>query len=1217
MSDKASEASHLQPCDIAIIGIGSLFPGARDKSEFWNLIFEGRDQIEEIPSSHWSTSDYFASDPHAKDKTYCRRGGFLPTVHVNPLDFGLLPSALTATDTGQILGLLVAKQTLGDSFESEQWNVDRERISVILGTTGATELITDMASRMESPKWLQAMRDEGVAPEQIDRIGARVSALYPEWQESTFPGLLSNVIAGRIANRLNLRGTNLVADAACASSFAALQFAINELVLKQSDLVISGGVDTLNTIFMYLCFSKTPALSPSEECRPFAANADGTLIGEGVGMIALKRLSDAEKAGDHIYAVIKGLAASSDGLGKSIYAPMAEGQERALRKTYAYAGYAPQSVELVEAHGTGTRAGDACELESLHKVFASSDSKKWCAIGSVKSQIGHTKAAAGIAGLIKATLALHNKVIPPTLKVSQPSPRLQDASSPFYINAQSRPWIRDVSHPRRASVSSFGFGGSNFHVTLEEYVGVHTKKKMRSFSSELFLFGAATKDQLVKCLEDFVQNRDVSLSLHQRAEANAAKSISDKTHRLAIVARSLADLDAKLAYALQELAGESDAFSLSSGSYYSTKVSSGKLAMLFPGQGSQYAAMSANLAMKFSAVREVWDEIAGVSLAQSDLKLHDVVFSKTHFDEQQANNDKLRLQSTEWAQPSIAASSAAMLALLRAFGLNADCYAGHSLGGLSALYAAGAIGLEDLIRITRQRGLLMSDAASHWPGGMLAIASSQELCQDYLAKSGSSATVANINAPDQTVLSGDEESLEVLTRFLKTNGIAYKRLPVHCAFHSPQLAGVRKPFFEFLQSIPLQHAQHPVLSGLNAQSYSGDASEICHTLADEICAPVQFVAMIQELYARGTRVFVEVGPRNILTQLVRRILGQQDFLALAVDEAKDSEFSLWNTLAQLAVAGVPINLEYLGSEFASEALPAVAGSYTVAVNGANIRPQSVSPAPITAEKKHEPIAVPKLNESKKERPHMDSRETKPSDSRQNAPVSVSLLDTARQIHSELARTHNDFQKTMSESHLAFMKATENCLGMIFQSGAQVPYVETSYVREVEPILQSPKQAPSLAPAQTPVQTAPMVQEIIKVEPPVEDAFKFPSLKAPVQVAAPKAPDLPVSSLISSVESEDLGSVLISVIADKTGYPKELIKLDMSLDTDLGIDSIKRVEIFSHLADKLPEAKSIDSQDMNKLGTLSEIVSFLAASSSQSVMPAKKNSSALSGFMSNV
>ncbi|MEO6573010.1 MAG: beta-ketoacyl synthase N-terminal-like domain-containing protein, partial [Polyangiaceae bacterium] len=443
---------------IAVVGASALFPGSSDASGFWSDILAGRDLITDVPATHWLAEDYYDPDPTALDKTYCKRGAFLSPIDFDPMEFGVPPSIVPATDTAQILALIVAQKVLEDAAQGQFATMDRERISVLLGVTSAQELLGSMVSRLQRPVWLKALRESGIPESEAQAVCERIAKSYVPWQESSFPGLLGNVVAGRIANRFDLRGTNAVTDATCASSMAAVSMGVNELCLGQSDLVITGGVDAMNDIFMYMCFSKTPALSPTGDCRPFSDTADGTLLGEGMAMLALKRLEDAERDGDRVYAVLTGIGSASDGRSKSVYAPLPEGQARALRRAYEVAGYDPGTVELVEAHGTGTKAGDAAEFEGLKIAFGESTRKdaQWCALGTVKSQIGHTKAAAGAAGLFKAVMALHHKVLPPTIKIDRPNPKLGIEDSAFYLNTQRRPWIRDASHPRRASVSSFG-----------------------------------------------------------------------------------------------------------------------------------------------------------------------------------------------------------------------------------------------------------------------------------------------------------------------------------------------------------------------------------------------------------------------------------------------------------------------------------------------------------------------------------------------------------------------------------------------------------------------------------------------------------------------------------------------------------------------------------------------------------------------------------------
>jgi acyl transferase domain-containing protein len=465
---RLTPASSVKPDALAIIGIGCLFPRADGLSAFWANIANRVDAITEIPPSHWRTADYLDADPKSPDRVYTARGGFLEPTPFDCSRFGIAPNNLEATDTAQLLGLVAARQALIDAgYGDDGKPFDRKRVSVLLGVTGTLELVIPLGARLGHPLWRRALKEAGVADDVAEDVVQRIADGYVPWQENSFPGLLGNVVAGRIANRLDLGGTNCVVDAACASSLSAVHLAALELQSGRADMVLTGGIDTFNDIFMYMCFSKTPALSPTGDARPFDADGDGTILGEGLGVLVLKRLADARRDGDRIYAVVRGIGSSSDGKGNAVYAPRAEGQMAALRTAYESAGVTPDTIELVEGHGTGTKVGDATEVSALKAVYGESGrSGAWCALGSVKSQVGHTKAAAGAAGLIKAACALYHKVLPPTLKVRRPLDVLRDG--PFYVNTEKRPWLPSANHPRRAAISAFGFGGSNFHCVLEE-----------------------------------------------------------------------------------------------------------------------------------------------------------------------------------------------------------------------------------------------------------------------------------------------------------------------------------------------------------------------------------------------------------------------------------------------------------------------------------------------------------------------------------------------------------------------------------------------------------------------------------------------------------------------------------------------------------------------------------------------------------------------------
>ena len=927
-------STHRKQTHIAVVGVRALFPGSTDSRCFWNDILAGKDLITDVPASHWLIEDYYDPDPKALDKTYSKRGGFLGSVDFDPLEFGLPPTIVPATDSAQILALIVAQKVLDDASQGQFSKMDRERISVLLGVTSAQELLGSMVSRLQKPVWLKALRESGIPETEAQDICLKIAKSYTPWQESSFPGLLGNVVAGRIANRFDLRGTNAVTDAACASSLAAVSMGINELQLGQSDLVITGGVDAMNDIFMYLCFSKTPALSPSGDCRPFSDTADGTLLGEGIAMLALKRLEDAEREGDRIYSVITGIGSASDGRANSVYAPLPEGQARSLRRAYEVAGYGPETVELVEAHGTGTKAGDAAEFSGLKLAFGGArPDNQWCALGTVKSQIGHTKAAAGAAGLFKAVMALHHKVLPPTIKVDRPNPKLEIEKSPFYLNTQRRPWIRDNQHPRRASVSSFGFGGSNFHVALEEYVPKSNGKqawRLRTVPTELVLISAATPAALVTKAKELASS---TKELQFIARESQLSFSSKDAARLAVVASSLQDLSEKLngaASSLEKAPGT--AYSTPTGVHYATGAAdAGQVAFLYPGQGSQYVGMGAEAAMAFDAARKAWDDAAALPFGNE--RLHDVVFPVPVFTDADREAQQKKLTQTEWAQPALGVHSQSLENVLHQVGVSASCVAGHSFGEVAALHQAGVIDAASLVKVARKRGELMRDASAV-PGAMTAVAKSIDEVKAAVAASGANVVVANHNSPTQVVLSGSVEEITKVEAALSAKGMTAKRLPVATAFHSPLVAGSSAPFRTFLEGVTFSAPKLDVYGNATAAVYGKDARE---QLAAQLAQPVRFVEQIEAMYARGVRTFVEVGAGSVLTELVGRILGDRPHRAVSLDrKGKHGVTTLQEGLGRLAIAGVSMNLAPLWEPYqpASDK-PAKKPAMTMPINGAN------------------------------------------------------------------------------------------------------------------------------------------------------------------------------------------------------------------------------------------------------------------------------------------
>ena len=1219
MAMSQTQPSHQPP--IAIVGLGGIFPGAADLRSFWNHILQKSDLITDVPKSHWSVQDYYNEDPKKADHTYCCRGGFLPEIPFDSLRYGIPPNLLSQTDTSQLLGLLVARTTLDEATQGKLETIDRSRISVLLGVTSGQELFGQMAQRLSHPHWRAGMEAAGIAPEDIENAMGKIADSMTPWTEATFPGLLGNVVAGRIANRLDLGGTNAVTDAACASSLAAISMAVDELVLGRADVVLSGGVDTLNDIFMYMCFSKTPALSPTGECRPFDADADGTLLGEGIGMLALKRLSDAERDGDSIYALIRGVGTSSDGRSKSVYAPVAAGQAKALRRAYESAQYEPRTVELVEAHGTGTKAGDVAEFGGLKEVFGSADGndgRPWVALGSVKSQIGHTKAAAGAAGLLKAALALHHKVLPPTAKVTTPNPKLGIEGSPFYLNTEARPWVRGSDHPRRASVSALGFGGSNFHVTLEEYAGSGARApRFLTRPAELFPISASSQTELRDAIYGLRTKASVAhegpnafgLLAKQTQEAFVAQD--DK--RMALSASSWVELVQKLDRVLSSWDANSGNTPKVPGVFFGEGSKDGKMAFLFPGQGSQYVNMGRSAAIHFEAVRRVFDQSADVMLDGAPIA--DCVFPVPAFDDDSIARQNAELTQTENAQPALGTLEAGLFAQLAALSVTPDVVAGHSFGEVSALYAANVFDLSSLIHIARRRGELMAESGTE-KGSMAAVIGDLNRTRELLADLKLDALVlANENAPEQGVISGPDAQVQQAMEALAEAGLRTKRLNVATAFHSALVSPATPALLDFLEDVSFSEAQIPVYSNSEADVYPKDADAARIVLAEQLSQPVRFVSQIEKMYEAGVRTFVEVGPNNVLTRLTRQILKDRPHNAIETDnEGKDGVASFMSALAQLCATGHELNLGALWQDMALEAsentekkpglLVSLTGSnygkpeLPPAAPRTNIdsvaQPRQI-PAPqsldVSSQASSFPVSVPPMKENR-----MPVAPPAPQPSAAPAPQVGAWLEVFRQTQQQSAEAHATFQRTMSEAHLAYLRAFETSAVQMtaLLSGQSLAAMPQQPLAAGVPVM--PPAAPTFVSATPPAfppttATAPSHAEWTTPAPafaPIQ-----PNGTTAIQPTPPSIATATASGPVATASPRALRETLWEVVAEKTGYPLEALEDDMALEADLGVDSIKRVEILGALKERVPTLPELDAMQMAQLSTLGEIARGLA------------------------
>ena len=1204
-ADETTSGLIHRPSDIAIVGMSAILPGAGDVRTFWENTLKGVDAITEIPPDRWDWRTYYDADPKAPDKVISKWGGFLPDIPFDPLHYGMPPSSLPSIEPVQLLLLEATRAAIEDAGYTDR-PFDRERTAVILGMGGgAAQLAMGYAFRSYLPM-LNAVSD-GAGTEALKAC----EGLLPEWTEDSFPGFLLNVAAGRVSNRFDLGGANYTVDAACGSSLAAAALAVRELETGSADVVLLGGADTVQNPFTYLAFSKTHAFSPRGRCRPFDASADGIVISEGVAMVVLKRLADAERDGDRIYSIIKGLGASSDGRAKGLTAPSEEGQVRAVGRAYAKAGVAPTTVGYVEAHGTGTAVGDVVEVNSISRVFREAGAPAGSvAIGSVKSMIGHTKCAAGLAGLINASLALHHKIFPPTIGVESINPKTDLIDGPFRVSAAAHPWIHAQEDcPRRAGVSAFGFGGTNFHAVLEAYEGnrIPSQAPTRAWPAELFAWRASTSNSLLAAIDPIIRSFDEGARPRLRDLARAVSVANPpadhNSSTLAIVAVSLDDLGVKLRLARSAIASGEATIENPSGVYFEKvpRFWGEPVAFLFPGQGSQFPGMLSDLAMTFPEVLGAFDEVDAALKADGRPTIGRLVFpDPLGLD---VAHQVARLRSTEAAQPALGAASVGLLRLLESLEVEPDMVAGHSFGELVALHAAGVLTTARLAVLAHERGRLILASLGDDPGSMAAVsAGADEVARLIEGLEGVAAV--NENGPRQTVIAGPSAAIEEALGRAKRSGLRASPLAVAGAFHTAKVAGASEPLARAAAKL-LGHApDRPVYANIDAAPHPDELSVIAERLGRHVASPVRFASMIGAMHEAGARVFVEVGPGSVLAPLVDSILEGRPHLVVSCDPpGKAGVEGFLRTLARLVAAGVPARLDRLTLGRSDRVLdlarlPLGDGSTppkatTWLVNGSRSRPISqpeprrlgqagIVPTPKQPRQAAQEAPTPPVHRNgstnghhsnghptngKAMTPPLPSNHSRPS----NAPAS-SAGPADERVLASFQETMRAFLEVQRSTMLAYLAGRP---GSLWSGHASSPPVDPHPSR-LSPAAFEPK-----AHRAEPTPTAPPT-----LAPLTPQATPTPPALIAIAIEPSATPATP------GVDREAVATRLVEIVRDRTGYPSEMLGLDLDLEADLGIDSIKRVEILGTLRDAVPSlAESSDSNAMDALSrarTLGEI-----------------------------
>jgi acyl transferase domain-containing protein/NAD(P)-dependent dehydrogenase (short-subunit alcohol dehydrogenase family) len=928
---------------IAIVGAGAIMPDAPNVAAFWNNVKTGRNCISEVPADRWDPALYYDADHGAPDKTYSKIGGWVREFVWDPMKWRLPlpPRVVNGMDDAQKWAIACAREALED-YGYPNRPLDGDRTAVILGNALGGEKHYLTCLRLYFPEYARELSESAsfaALPETMRsditrELHSRIGKYLPEVTEDSMPGELSNCLAGRIANIYNLRGPNFTTDAACASAMAALTSAAHGLVANDFDVALAGGIDRNMGAPSFVKFCKIGALSATGT-RPYAEGADGFVMGEGAAIFVLKRLADAERDGDKIYAVLRGIAGSSDGKGKGITAPNPVGQRLAVERAWQNAGVAPTAATLIEGHGTSTKVGDVVETQSMAEVLGRFNLPVGSvALGSVKSNIGHLKGAAGAAGLLKVVLALRDKVLPPSANCPRPNPDIDFAHSPLYVNTELKPWQVADGAVRSAGLSAFGFGGTNFHAVLEEYIphritGGNGKRSVAvsgparlttqqsgamNASSECkvplrgaLLIGAASATALAERLRAVQKSAEAG-----NAPPLAAPAESDlrAPERLAIDYADATDLADKSAKALKALAANQPPIwkALRAQGIFRGQGPAPKVAFLYTGQGSQYGNMLKALRDVEPIVAETFAEADGVLTPILGKPLSEFIFVDENDAEAVARAEE-DIRQTAITQPAVIASDIALTRLAAAYGIQPDMAMGHSVGEYGALVAAGALPFTDAMEAVSARGREMTRVSFEDNGKMAAVFAPLDEIDRILKTIDGYVVTANINSNGQAVIGGTSKAVDqAVETFLKA-GYNAVPLPVSHAFHTKIVAPASVPFGKMLARLRMQPPQLPIISNIDGEFYPmgpGVVPKMLDMLATQIASPVQFVKGLETLYAAGARIFVEMGPKKALQGFADDVLGGRgDVVSLFTNHPKVGDIPSFNqALCGLYAAGL-------------------------------------------------------------------------------------------------------------------------------------------------------------------------------------------------------------------------------------------------------------------------------------------------------------------------
>lgn len=1083
---------------IAIIGMSGMFPDAADEQAFWANVKAGKNSITNIPEDRFDIELYWDDSKTNPKKTYTKKGGFLSSLSSDSLKWKIPPSSAAYVDESHYLALHCAERALQDAgYDPTRWN--REKTSVMLGFLAYQnkKLQADLRVNYQEIHPIIAGVLDDVASDisLADRraiaedIRQQFMSNLPAVTEDTLPGYLGSLTAGRIAKHFDFHGAQLATDAACCSAHLAFLLGVQALRHKTSDVVLVGGVNADMAPEFYVGGCGIQALT-ADEIRPFDANADGFLPGEGGGFFVLRRLSDAQKDGQNILAVIRSVSSTSDGKSGSILAPSLAGEAGAMTQALQQAGISPELVDYVECHGTGTAKGDAIEVEAMAKAYGANRTKP-LRIGSVKSNIGHLLAGAAVPAVMKTIFALREGIIPPSLHVEVLNPTIAKTNGNIRVVTTCEEWETSNNEPRRAGVSGFGLGGANSHLILEEYRPAFASKSkavLTTYSaplaSRILPIAAMQGENLADCAtqmlliaENMVNHSEEEYKTSLRDLQLLHHQVRAGTHRIAIVANHPRELVQKARLLTNAVSkGINPDFLKQQGVFVAKVDTLRKVAVVFPGQGVQYPNMFRDIMQHFPEAAAFMQQIDQEYEALCGKSLTDSFFTDSPENYRQNDED---------IHCAVFAVNCAMFTLLRSYGLEFDAAIGQSAGELAAFVAAEALSLRDALKAVRGRTQAVLSLSDADPGQMMTVYCSAEEARRHFHRVNGYCDISADNSPEMCIVSGETSALQELRSWYLRHEIQAEMLPVSHGYHSLMIANARKPYRQILDTCTFTKPTRNVISTITGNELgSMRVQQYPELLESQFVEPVRLRQAIETAYGQGIRLFIECGPKWAVSSYVSETLKDKEFCVQASLHPKIGEVEqLHRALACMYVHG-----------------------------------------------KGQLFPIKNRKES-------------------------TMMNQNHRLNHDHA--------TGDKATLLFLKSMRDMIDAFLQS---------------RPTVQSESRADDEETA-----LAMQVKEMIQAQ--------QPSMQEVINQVQPTEPY--VEEKVSKYTEEEIGEVVLSLMVQRTGYPKDMLELDLDLEADLGIDTVKQVAILADARQHF----GLDQEPgfrVREYHTLRKIIAYFAA-----------------------